>query len=76
MIETIAIPVLLKAVDWLFGEGGKILQERRDHRKAQNENIKEESKTNVPFIPSTSTGVKSKNIINSKENSYKPTSDC
>lgn len=29
MLETVAIPILLKAVDFIFGEGSKILEERR-----------------------------------------------
>ena len=34
MIETIAVPVLMKAVDFLFDEAKKILQERRDARQS------------------------------------------
>ena len=34
MIETIQIPILLKALDILFEEGRKILVERRERRKA------------------------------------------
>jgi hypothetical protein len=34
MVDAIAIPVLLKAVDWIFGESSKILQDRRERRKA------------------------------------------
>ncbi|MBV7326707.1 hypothetical protein KFU94_00315 [Chloroflexi bacterium TSY] len=33
MFETIAIPALLKAVDFIFDEAGKILEERRERRK-------------------------------------------
>jgi hypothetical protein len=47
MLETAAIPILLKAVEFLFGEGGKILEEHRERRKAQLETQKEEKK-NVP----------------------------
>ena len=35
MIEAIQIPILLKAIDFLFDEGRKILEERRDRRKAE-----------------------------------------
>jgi hypothetical protein len=35
MIEAIGIPLILKAVDFLFGEGSKILAERRERRKEQ-----------------------------------------
>lgn len=31
-LQTITIPILLKAVDFLFGEGSEILQERRERR--------------------------------------------
>ena len=34
MLELFAIPVLSKAIDFLFDEGHKILQERRDRRQA------------------------------------------
>jgi hypothetical protein len=36
MIEAVGIPILLKAVDFLFEEGRKILQERRERRKAEH----------------------------------------
>ncbi len=36
MLETVSIPILLKAVEFLFDEGKKILEERRERRKAQN----------------------------------------
>ena len=35
MIEAIQIPILLKAIDFLFDEGRKILEERRERRKAE-----------------------------------------
>ena len=35
MIETIQIPLLLKAIDFLFEEGRKILEERRERRKME-----------------------------------------
>ncbi|HSM72734.1 MAG TPA: hypothetical protein VK851_14405 [Anaerolineales bacterium] len=37
MIETVQLPILLKAIDFIFDEGRKILQERRERRK-MNEN--------------------------------------
>ena len=38
MIEAVTIPILMKAVDFLFNEeGSKILQERRERRKAELE---------------------------------------
>jgi hypothetical protein len=33
MIETVQIPLLLKAIDFVFEEGRKILEERRERRK-------------------------------------------
>lgn len=33
MLETIQIPLLLKAIDFVFDEGRKILEERRERRK-------------------------------------------
>jgi hypothetical protein len=36
MLETLGIPVLLKAVDFLFNEGSKILAERRARRKSES----------------------------------------
>lgn len=35
MIETLHIPILLKAIDFVFDEGRKILEERRERRKSQ-----------------------------------------
>ena len=36
MIETLQIPILLKAIDFIFEEGRKILEERRERRKNDN----------------------------------------
>jgi hypothetical protein len=33
VLETIAVPILLKAVEFIFGEGSKILAERRERRR-------------------------------------------
>lgn len=40
MIETVAIPILLKAVDFLFGEGSKILEERRKRLAKKQSSLK------------------------------------
>jgi len=40
MLDPTALPVLLKALDFLFGEGSKIMQERRERRKAQEKPLK------------------------------------
>jgi len=44
MIDPIQIPILLKAIDFVFDEGRKILEERRERRKA-NESASAETKT-------------------------------
>jgi hypothetical protein len=36
MIDPIQLPILLKAVDFIFEEGRKILEERRERRKMNN----------------------------------------
>jgi len=36
MIDPIQLPILLKAIDFVFDEGHKILEERRERRKAKN----------------------------------------
>jgi hypothetical protein len=52
MIETIQIPLLLKAIDFVFEEGRKILEERRERRKteslAQNSGTPEPDSENAP----------------------------
>ena len=42
MIDPTQLPVLLKAIDFVFEEGSKILQERRERRKRQESNSKDE----------------------------------
>ncbi len=37
MLETITTPILLKAVDFIFGEASNILKERRKHQSVQKE---------------------------------------
>jgi hypothetical protein len=48
MIDPTAVPVLIKALDWLFGEGSKILQEHRERRKAQQGTTQETDKAITP----------------------------
>lgn len=36
MIDPIQVPILLKAIDFVFEEGRKILEERRERRKAHD----------------------------------------
>ncbi len=33
MIDPVQLPILLKAIDFVFDEGRKILEERRERRK-------------------------------------------
>ncbi|MFH1184422.1 MAG: hypothetical protein V1755_05200 [Chloroflexota bacterium] len=40
MLDPTTVPILLKTLDFLFGEGSKILQERRERRKASQEGSK------------------------------------
>ena len=52
MIDPIQIPILLKAIDFVFDEGRKILEERRERRKAQDAPEKrEEPEPKKKIIP-------------------------
>ncbi|HXQ36454.1 MAG TPA: hypothetical protein VN843_20745 [Anaerolineales bacterium] len=46
MIEAVQIPILLKAIDFVFDEGRKILDERRERRKANE--TPQDSKSQEP----------------------------
>lgn len=81
MIEVAAIPILMKAVDFLFVEGSKILQERRERRKAELETKsntttsqptgeKENAETTQPTestVAEPTNGTEVPNVIQSKE---------
>lgn len=79
MLETIHIPILLKAIDFVFDEGRRILEERRERRKAaetpvQNEEPakNEESqppKENVPVEPERVEAAKKDLLASRIENS-------
>ena len=45
MIDSIQVPLLLKAIDFVFDEGRKILAERRERRMAENSAPKTEEPT-------------------------------
>ena len=64
MLDTIAIPVLVKALDFLFEEGKNILEERRERRKTQGK----EQQTAIP-VPQdlVVSGSENTSIIRSKE---------
>jgi len=57
MIDPVQLPILLKAVDFVFDEGRKILEERRERRKmnesapAESETPEPEAKEIVPLEP-------------------------
>jgi len=55
MLDAIELPVLMKAVDFLFEEGRKILEERRERRKAQNAPapVEEKEPAAEPAVPAT-----------------------
>ena len=55
MIDPIAAPILLKTLDWLFGEGSKILQERRErHRVSQDAGTEIRPAHTSPSVPTDS----------------------
>ena len=45
MIDAIQLPILMKAIDFVFDEGRKILEERRERRKKQDEPSRNESES-------------------------------
>ena len=69
MLDVIELPVLMKAVDFLFEEGRKILEERRERRKAQDAPAPVEEKESAaePAIPAALS--ESKGEMEAKEES-------
>ena len=55
MIDPTQLPILLKAIDFVFEEGRKILEERRERRKMndtpQNSEDQEPVKEIPPLLP-------------------------
>ena len=53
MIDHIQLPILLKAIDFVFEEGRKILEERRERRKASDTASKSEDHESAkePALP-------------------------
>jgi hypothetical protein len=43
MIDPTQLPILLKAIDFIFDEGHKILEERRERRRMQESSTKEQA---------------------------------
>lgn len=66
MIDPTAVPILVKTLDWLFGEGSKILQERRERRKTQQGATKHIDKAVGPVVAANDM-----EIIQSKEDAMK-----
>jgi hypothetical protein len=50
MIDATQLPILLKAIDFVFEEGRKILEERRERRKMQDQPPTSEEKSSAPEI--------------------------
>ena len=44
MLDALELPILLKAIDFVFEEGRKILEERRERRKAKDAPVPAEEK--------------------------------
>lgn len=57
MIDPIQLPILMKAIDFVFEEGRKILQERRERRQAQENAAKAETQPPVYTTPQATTEV-------------------
>jgi hypothetical protein len=53
MLDPVQIPILLKAIDFVFDEGRKILEERRERRKMNDASAKSEDQEPVtePALP-------------------------
>jgi hypothetical protein len=47
MIDPVQVPILLKAIDFVFEEGRKILEERRERRKREDASSKSEDQEPV-----------------------------
>jgi len=52
MIDAVQLPILLKAVDFVFEEGRKILAERRERRKLNDSSAESETHTEAKEIDS------------------------
>ena len=53
MIDPIQLPILMKAIDFVFDEGRKILEERRERRKLSDTSSKSEDQESAkePALP-------------------------
>lgn len=64
MIDPTQLPILMKAIDFVFEEGRKILEERRERRRKQNELPKSEEKA-APLSTEKAVAIK-QNLLRSK----------
>jgi hypothetical protein len=67
MMEAVGIPILFKAVDFLFEEGSKILRERRERREAKEETHKAQPATDALLPSSHEAKVANVKSVQSKE---------
>jgi hypothetical protein len=53
MLDPVQLPILMKAIDFIFDEGRKILEERREHRKSEDSvpDIKEQESAQEAASP-------------------------
>jgi hypothetical protein len=54
MLDTIQLPLLLKAIDFVFDEGRKILEERRERRKLNDHPSKNDESDKREIVAATS----------------------
>ena len=69
MIDPIQLPILMKAIDFVFEEGRKILEERRERRKLSDTASKSEDQepVKVPALPEPETATEIKqDLLTSK----------
>jgi hypothetical protein len=69
IVEAFSIPILLKATNFLFDEVGKILQERRERRQAEQKSLAQETDTISSL--STREDEQRQDIITSKDAALK-----
>ena len=68
MIDPTQLPILMKAIDFVFEEGRKILEERRERRKKQDEISKDglESSKNITLHQPEEAAEMKQDLLNSK----------
>jgi hypothetical protein len=67
MIDAVQIPILLKAIDFVFDEGRRILEERRERRRAQaNETPSASAEQEARIIPPEQAEALKKDLASAK----------